>query len=113
MGYLLNCVLRKHMISMYCKCGNVKRSIDQRYCNSCHNAYHRNYRKNHKLTEIQRKKDIARSYAGVYYRRGKIQKKPCPCGCGSGNLQMHHTDYSKPLDVIWVCKQYHQKIHMA
>lgn len=46
----------------------------------------------------------------LYY--GKIFR-PNHCEhCGAITvIQAHHADYSKPLDVIWVCESCHQKIH--
>lgn len=64
----------------------------------------RTWRKSHKLTAEQRRKDIARSYASVYKRRGKLVRRPCAL-CGSADSQMHHEDYSKPLDVTWLCTE--------
>ena len=45
-------------------------------------------------------------------RKGKI-KRPEICSiCGNAGFIMgHHYDYSKPLDVIWVCWICHNKIH--
>jgi hypothetical protein len=44
--------------------------------------------------------------------KGKISKDEictiCKTEC---KLQAHHEDYSKPLDVIWVCVDCHAKIH--
>lgn len=40
--------------------------------------------------------------------------KPNSCQiCGKTNceIQGHHHDYSKPLDVIWVCTECHGKLH--
>jgi hypothetical protein len=70
------------------------------------------WRKNNPLTEEQRIKDNARSYAGVYLRRGKIEKAPCQ-ECGNRNSQMHHDDYSKPLVIKWMCRPCHMAYHRS
>jgi hypothetical protein len=82
----------------------------QRYCTDCHNAYMREWRKTHPLTPEQKKKDRARSYAYVYFKRGKLNKVPCE-KCGSPRSQMHHDDYDKPLDVEWLCRPCHMRLH--
>ena len=51
----------------------------------------------------------ARSYANVYLRRGKLKRQPCQCG--SPDSEMHHEDYSKPLDVVWLCSSCHHLVH--
>jgi hypothetical protein len=44
-------------------------------------------------------------------KRGKVVRGICVV-CGSvENIQAHHEDYSKPLDVIWLCRFHHQEIH--
>lgn len=43
-------------------------------------------------------------------RDGKIEQKPCLI-CGDTNVQAHHEDYSKPLDVIWLCPKHHSELH--
>lgn len=82
----------------------------QRYCLDCHNAYLREWRKTHTLNDEQRKKANARSYAKVYYKRGKIIKTPC-IDCGSLETEKHHEDYDKPIDVIWLCRNCHSLRH--
>jgi hypothetical protein len=44
-------------------------------------------------------------------RSGKLKKKPCVI-CGSNkNLEAHHRDYDKPLDVVWLCRMHHSHLH--
>lgn len=31
--------------------------------------------------------------------------------CGEKKTQAHHPDYSKPLDIIWLCKKHHAELH--
>ena len=44
-------------------------------------------------------------------RSGKINKGACEiCGVFIG-VHAHHDDYSKPLDVRWLCPEHHNKWH--
>jgi hypothetical protein len=42
---------------------------------------------------------------------GQLVKEPCRI-CGDVNVQAHHTDYSKPLDVQWLCFTHHRDADM-
>jgi len=42
-------------------------------------------------------------------RTGKLKKEPCEL-CGEENVQAHHEDYSKPLEVRWLCPDCHRTI---
>jgi hypothetical protein len=42
-------------------------------------------------------------------RTGKLVKMPCWCGDLS---EAHHEDYSKPLEVQWLCKKHHDQLHI-
>lgn len=46
-------------------------------------------------------------------RAGKITKPNncADCGVVGARLDGHHEDYSKPLDVIWLCRPCHGKRH--
>lgn len=69
------------------------------------------WRITHSITKEQRFKDNARSYAFVYLKRGKIERKPCEIEGCQEKPQMHHDDYSKPLEVRWLCRKHHLLIH--
>lgn len=44
-------------------------------------------------------------------RNGSLVKRPCE-RCGhDGYVEAHHDDYSKPLDVTWLCDPHHKARH--
>ena len=92
------------------RCGEL--TILKSYCQPCRNAYMREWRKTHPLTGEQRIKDNARSYLGTYIRRGLVKRQPCEA-CGTTPTHGHHDDYSRPLDVRWLCAHHHRLAHMV
>lgn len=42
-------------------------------------------------------------------KAGKLKKEPC--FCGELKVDGHHPDYSKPLEVIWLCRLHHKQLH--
>lgn len=52
----------------------------------------------------------AHSAAKNAIRDGIIKKAPCEI-CGATRAQAHHDDYSKPLDVRWLCTKHHAEWH--
>jgi len=59
-----------------------------------------------RLREPQKYK--ARTAVSNAIRDGRLVKELCTF-CGSNTVEAHHHDYSKPLDVIWVCQQCHRE----
>ncbi len=43
-------------------------------------------------------------------RSGSLTRRPCDI-CGSAASDAHHDDYSKPLDVRWLCHLHHMRHH--
>lgn len=43
-------------------------------------------------------------------RSGKLSKEICRI-CNDPNTHAHHEDYSKTLDVIWLCPQHHRDVY--
>ena len=53
-------------------------------------------------------KDKARRIFHYNKRMGRIVRLPCR-DCGDKQSEAHHPDYSKPLEVIWLCSFHHRK----
>jgi hypothetical protein len=43
-------------------------------------------------------------------RRGTLIRLPCT-QCGNEKSHGHHEDYTKPLDVLWLCNLCHKQLH--
>lgn len=52
----------------------------------------------------------ARKLYRIALNKGKLIKKPCKV-CGTDNVEGHHIDYSKPLEVMWLCRKHHRQWH--
>lgn len=94
----------------YRKCGTcqiwMEETIVKRYrCLSCSNRLAKSY--NH--DPATRHKHLARNALRNAIRLGNIKRLPCE-ECG-GRAEAHHHDYSKPLDVKWLCVKHHRELH--
>lgn len=78
------------------------------------------YRESHK-EEIEQKrrirreagniKDFAREAVHWAVKSGRLKKQSCEkCYCLVA--QAHHEDYTKPLEVVWLCKRCHEDRHI-
>jgi hypothetical protein len=45
-------------------------------------------------------------------RDGRLKRMPCVI-CGNLKSEAHHEDYSKPLEVMWLCSLHHRRYHHA
>ena len=42
---------------------------------------------------------------------GKLVRGPCEVCGATEDVHGHHDDYSKPLDVRWLCRKHHRQTH--
>ena len=80
-----------------------------------HNRIKRSYRESQRAWHKKNKARVsvmtrASSAANRALRRGKIKRQPCTV-CGEEAQHMHHFDYAKPLEVIWLCVLHHRQVH--
>tara|TARA_R100001244_G_C5160549_1_gene130951 strand:+ start:130 stop:552 length:423 start_codon:yes stop_codon:yes gene_type:complete len=103
-------------------------------CKSCCNNWSRKYykenpdkyveRNRYELTEkgiknrrkanakwLRNNKDKKRTHSQVAQelKMGRMVKQDC--FCGSDKSEAHHEDYSKPLEVVWLCRKHHSQRH--
>lgn len=55
-------------------------------------------------------KRAAHQATSVAIRDGRLIRQPCEV-CGHEPAEAHHDDYSKPLDVRWLCTKHHAEHH--
>jgi hypothetical protein len=79
--------------------------------------YQAEYRKTERRKQVvkewqgrNKEKRAAHVAVGNAVRDGKLIKQPCEV-CGKDNAQAHHDDYSKQLDVMWLCTEHHAERH--
>lgn len=64
-----------------------------------------------------RAKVRARSKVYVALASGRLEKRPCEAVdrhgrfCRRTPVHAHHEDYSRPLDVVWLCRCCHARRH--
>lgn len=105
-------------------------------CRSCEYEYYKNYREQNRDKVRQAMRDYWKTPNGKKLRlkstakyrkkyperykaykavsnalmRNTITRKPC-YACGNKKSQAHHEDYSKQLDIIWLCGPCHRAYH--
>jgi hypothetical protein len=70
----------------------------------------RGYERKYYYNPANRHKDLARNAIADAIRRGKMSRQHCE-KCGSEKSEAHHEDYSKRLDVKWLCRPCHKGEH--
>ena|ERR1035441_6200612 len=76
--------------------------------NSVHRARHDAASKNYNDNNPEKRKAHQAVTNAVRDRR--LLKNPCR-DCPRTDVHGHHTDYSRPLDVIWLCPVHHRAEH--
>jgi hypothetical protein len=112
------------VVKKCCRCGLIKpirqfglrlysdrRSIAKfhRSCGVCHVVRHCMDCKGVKARKSRIKTKAQQEVQRAIYS-GVLVKQPCIV-CGNQEAFAHHSDYSKPLDVDWMCRYHHSLWH--
>jgi ribosomal protein S27AE len=60
--------------------------------------------------KLSPEKYAAHTAVGNAVLDGRLKRQPCEV-CGAEKVEAHHDDYSKPLDVRWLCFKHHREVH--
>lgn len=101
----------------YCKVCHAERMCKWRATNT--DSYRESLRRSNRKHKEERdayKADKRIMHPEIHRAHNTAQyhlkdKQPCEV-CGSLDTQRHHDDYSKPLEVRWVCPLHHKGIHI-
>ena len=70
---------------------------------------HRESARRYRGNPVNRVKELARGALNYAISRGYVVKGKC-ADCGSAErVQGHHHDYTKPIDVTWLCPKCHAR----
>ncbi len=84
-----------------------------------HREKNRRYYKAHRKEILSRRKERyeENKHKGSAHKKvawallsGKLKRGTCE-KCKSGDVEAHHFDYTKPLEVTWLCKRHHARTH--
>ena len=107
-------------LSQYPKDPARARGINS-YCFPCYRAYARSMAKKHgynKQRAVRKAKglgpskhELAARMVFLAVKLGVLTKGPCAVCGTTEHIQGHHTDYTKPLEVTWLCRLHHFHAH--
>lgn len=58
----------------------------------------------------ERFRNAGRNWVKAAVAAGLLVRQPCEV-CGEQKSHGHHPDYTKPLEVIWLCPMHHRVLH--
>src|SRR4051794_38080208 len=64
------------------------------------------------VTNAHRVRNRAKMAVKRALATGELERLPCD-RCGATPADAHHPDYTKPLDVRWLCRDHHTELHNA
>lgn len=117
------CGIEKPLLTSFYPVTTARPGTYRRVCAACIRA--RSLRRRQVKLEAERARDRARTNRipqrgdarrearialSTARKSGAIVPQPCEV-CGDTNVDGHHDDYTRPLDVRWLCRTHHAEHH--
>lgn len=91
-----------------------RKSGKPRVCPCCHSAWWETLGASTGVSVFNKsrlkQKKLVRNICASAIASGLLVREPCE-ECGVVPADAHHDDYSKPLEVRWLCKLHHEALH--
>ena len=84
---------------------NKTKSLWRKNNKEIYNESRRRWKRKHPIAHI------AHYMVNNEIYNGKLIKLPCEICGTTNNIHAHHPDYSKPLNIIWLCRKHHIELH--
>ena len=91
------------------KCVECDR-LSEGWCDKCRNQYEYLRYKYETCSEYNLKHKV-RALTRGYIKAGHLVKEPCEVCGKKTTVEAHHDDYTKPMDIRWLCKKHHDEWH--
>lgn len=104
-------IIKKHQAHYYHKNENGHRDKARARANQAYKLDPRATAERNKLyAERHPDRAAAKAAVAAAVRSGTLKRAPCEV-CGNKPSHGHHDDYSRPLDVMWLCRTHHGERH--
>lgn len=98
------------MLGVHGTCKDCFRIVDRkRYYANHEEMKARKNKTGKKMMKLYPEKWRARQLLRYAVKIGQIKKMSC--ACGKKETEGHHPDYSKPLEIVWLCVKHHHELH--
>ena len=117
-GEFYNSPKRSDGLRAYCKkCSRIINIENSEYCKNRFRERYKNESgfKEKILTNIKfnKEKNRARDAVKKAIASGKIIRMPCNICSSISRTEAHHKDYSKKLEIVWLCSAHHKAVHIG
>ena len=86
---------------------------NKEHCKAYARKYYAENRERYRKWYSRKSPESKKAHGILRHARDKGEIAPEPCLiCGTGqNLEAHHENYDKPLEVVWLCRSHHKLLH--
>jgi hypothetical protein len=97
---------KKDGLNCYCKACDKKRRVERYNDRGGREWAARYYKAKRNSVKVTAREAVKKAV-----KNGGLVVEPCMV-CGDPQSEAHHSDYTKPLDVDWLCKKHHSLWYM-